>query len=75
MVKNEEGAKTMTVYITGDTYRFRTIFSNSPHYRWDAERRAWAREYDEPINAELAISHVRRLDGIRNRGEFRAEIE
>jgi hypothetical protein len=75
MVKNEEGAKTMTAYITGDTYQFRHIFKSSPHYRWDVDRKAWARDYDEPVDDERAISHVRALGGIRNRGEFRVEIE
>lgn len=60
--------------ITGDTYRFRDIFRASNHYSWDAENKAWAREYDDDVTAEDAIRDVRMLPGIRNRGEFFAAI-
>jgi hypothetical protein len=68
---------TIKAYITGDTFRFKDQLK-ADGYSWDAAKKAWYCEYeDRPgrvVTQELAISNVRGLPGIGNRGNFVAEI-
>lgn len=72
---------TCTAYITGDTFRFRAEIggardrlTRAKAYAWDATRKVWARQYDSEVTAERAISDIRAIPGIGNRGSFDAEI-
>lgn len=70
-----------TVAITGDTFRFRAQISaardrltRSAAYQWDAARKAWLRSYEGEVTEARAISDIRSISGIGNRGQFSAEI-
>lgn len=62
-----------TAYITGDTYRFRAQLKGAG-YTWEPADKAWSMEYDGEITPQQAIRDVRLISGIRNRGEFAAEV-
>ena len=57
--------------ITGTTYEFRSRLKRAG-YEWDGE--AWTCDYASKPTEKRAIADVRAIGGIRNRGEFSAEI-
>ena len=68
-------------YITGDTFQFRAEIggardrlTRAKAYTWDATRKVWTRQYGSEVTAERAISDIRAISGIGNRGSFEAEI-
>ncbi len=70
-----------TVAITGSTFQFRDQIkaardrmTRSAAYQWDGARKAWTRTYDVEVTEERAISDIRSISGIGNRGSFAAEI-
>lgn len=67
-------ATPVVVYITGDTYPVKDRLRKAG-YRWIADRKAWAINYEEPVTPARAIDLVRQVPGIRNRGNFSASVQ
>jgi len=63
--------KTMAV-LTGDTFVVRGVLKSNG-WKWDGDRNAWTM-IDEWEDAGHVIYRIRGYGGIRNRGEFAAEL-
>lgn len=71
--KQEEKIMTKKAYLTGDTFRVKSILKDHG-WKWDADKKAWWKEGEWASESQV-ITTIRCYGGIRNRGRFEAELE